>query len=332
MSTDDAPKPPPWIDSDTWYALADTESTSFMNARTCSLSYSVPDGTRNGIRRRSAASSGAWAVPCLSPHFHPTLPSEIASRGSNSSSSNDTTMLEPDVITYGSSNFLFTAPHGVNLLRDGKPEHYPEDFTSYLVRAWAAHTHATCVSWGLDALDWCCQHELPLPGARDPNYLTPEEAEDNVWVKALDHARSQSESEHQRGLHLDVHGKADRVGEADCDVGVGALRAQYGDGAAEAVAAAAAGALREALEPHSYTVDANPRLQGCWRSVPRLTLTQSSARRGFFVPLQLELGYTLRKAIGRDRRLCAKVAEAFLKCAPACLAAIAPSMAPSTAV
>ena len=138
-----------------------------------------------------------------------------------------------------------------------------------------------------------------------------------------------------RGLHVDVHGKADRVGEADLDVGVGALRAHCGDAIADTVAHTVANALRAALafcgaaefgkstkadgsQGRGYTVDAQPRLQGCWRSVPRRTLTQSSVRLGY-IPVQLELGYHLRRALGRDRELCKRVGEAFVECALGCI-------------
>ena len=165
------------------------------------------------------------------------------------------------------------------------------------------------------ALEWCERHEAPLPDARDPNYLTLDEAPGNPWVAALGGV----ERSH-REVHVDVHRKADREGEADCDVGVGALRAASGDGAAEEVADVVARALHGALASAEFTVDPRPRLQGCWRSVPRQTLTQSSAMLGYAVPLQLELGYNLRRALGRDRALTARVAEAFVSCAPACVA------------
>lgn len=210
---------------------------------------------------------------------------------------------------------LFTAVHGVNLARDGKPEHLPEDFTVYLARAWAARVEGASLSWSLRALEWCERHEAPLPNARDPNYLTVDEADANPWVVALGRLR-----ESRREVHVDVHGKADREGEADCDVGVGALRAAQGDEVAQDVANAVTRALEEALGT-TYTVDSRPRLQGCWRSVPRRTLTQSSARLGYEVPLQLELGYKLRRALGRDRALTARVADAFVACSPSCLAA-----------
>jgi hypothetical protein len=142
-------------------------------------------------------------------------------------------------------------------------------------------------------------------------------------------------------LHVDVHGKADREGEADLDVGVGALRAHTGcDGLADTVAGLLADALRAALAagcaadvatpagaggPEGFSVDARPRLQGCWRSVPRRTLTQSSARLGY-VPVQLELGYRLRRALGRDRGLCTRVAAAFTECAPLCVEACRAAM------
>ena len=71
-------------------------------------------------------------------------------------------------------------------------------------------------------------------------------------------------------------------------------------------------------DPPGFSVDARPRLQGCWRSVPRRTLTQSSALLGY-IPVQLELGYRLRKALGRDHELCKRVATAFVACEPRCL-------------
>jgi len=72
----------------------------------------------------------------------------------------------------------------------------------------------------------------------------------------------------------------------------------------------------------TQTVYAHPfrRLQGCWRSVERRSLTQSSARLGY-APIQLELSYRLRRALGRDRQLCEQVAAAFAASEPACVGA-----------
>lgn len=314
------PSTGPWIASDTWYALTGIGTgtvaqgtCSFLNVRTGTVSAVPPDGVRDspradGARRRSAASSGPWAVPFASPPAE--LPRQLAPAACD-----DDTMLQPEATLWGARSMLFTAVHGVNLARDGKPEHLPEDFTVYLARAWAARVEGASLSWSLRALEWCERHEAPLPNARDPNYLTVDEADANPWVVALGRLR-----ESRREVHVDVHGKADREGEADCDVGVGALRAAQGDEVAQDVANAVTRALEEALGT-TYTVDSRPRLQGCWRSVPRRTLTQSSARLGYEVPLQLELGYKLRRALGRDRALTARVADAFVACSPSCLAA-----------
>lgn len=307
------PLAPAWTDSDSWYAIDDDSvATPFFNARTGGSSTAAPDGMRQTPggreRRRSSAQSGAWAVPFQRPP--PQLPAALAPPCSSGSAPAD--LLALDVEKFGCQPLLFTAPHCVNLARDGKPEHMPEDFTAYLARAWAAHAQGTSICWNLAAREWCVAHETALPGARDPNYLTATEAEDgNRWVRALDALEP-------RGMHLDVHGKGDRADEADLDVGVGALRFHSGDVAADAVADAVAGTLRDVLP--EFRVDARPKLQGCWRSVPRRTLTQSSSRLGF-VPIQLELGYALRRALGRDRTLCMRVASAFAACAPGCLAA-----------
>jgi hypothetical protein len=304
---DEVAASPPWVDSDTVYAAAPTGP--FYNVRTGVISTEPPSGLRaNGERRKSAPTCGAWALPFASPPQ--LLPAELIPAAPAAGVCNPGMMLTPDVERWGARTLLFTAPHGINLARDEKPEHLPEDFTTYLARAWAAHTGGVSVSWGGAALQWSDEFEQPLPGARDPNYLTEQEAAANVWVVALGALST------GRGMHVDVHGKADRAGECDCDVGVGALRAEHGDSAADAFADAVSGALRRALAPE-FSVDSRPRLQGRWRSVPRRTLTQSSARLGFW-PLQLEVGYALRRALGRDRALCARVADAVLACASTC--------------
>ena len=454
-----------WVDSDTWYALTGPPTAPstlqgarpplepssppprFVNLRTGDVASTPPDGTRDGVRRRSAARSGAWAVPFVSPPpelpaavfappacdlLSPELltfwhnaeggsggsggardPPSVGGHGSSEASaagaaaSGDVDAGSRDGRVHGALRptpalLVFTAPHGINLLRDGRPEHLPEDFTSYIAKAWAAQARGASVCWGGAALAWCTRNQRALPGARDPNYLTEAEADaqSNAWVRALHdlklslppppsdlegtHAArckppldmSEAEAEAEagagadarpapliQGFHVDVHGKADRAGEADLDVGVGALRASFGDEIADRVADVVAEALWAALErggagggaggggaggggaggggaggggaggdaagdgepvqaASTMSVDARPRLQGCWRSVPRWTLTQSSVRLGF-VSVQLEMGYGLRRALARDRILCAHLADAFVECAPACLEAVA---------
>ena len=124
----------PWVDSDTWYNLDGT--SAFLNVRTGTVSLTPPDGIRNGRRRRSAASSGAWAVPFVSSP-PPLLPPELLPRAE--SDAYDESMLRPEITSWGERAMAFSAPHAVNLARDGKPEHLPEDFTAYLARAWALH-------------------------------------------------------------------------------------------------------------------------------------------------------------------------------------------------
>ena len=151
----------PWVASDTWYALAGARETRYLNVRTGTVSAALPDGIRDnpradGARRRSAADDGPWAVPFASPPAD--LPVELAPHDGESEA-----ILRPEVCSWGARALVFTAVHGVNLARDGKPEHLPEDFTVYLARAWAAHTHGVSASWGLRALEWCERHEAPLP-------------------------------------------------------------------------------------------------------------------------------------------------------------------------
>ena len=172
---------------------------------------------------------------------------------------------------------------------------------------------------------------VPVPGARDPSYLHA--GEEHAWVEAMrgllpkkgEGLRSRVDGRrpellHASRLHIDLHGKRDTLGEGDCDIGVGACRAALGDAAAEALATTLSRALRAAL-PDGFIVDSNPRLQGCFRSVPRHTLTQSAMALGF-VPVQLELGYKLRRTLARDWELCRRLGDAMGACAPSCLEAV----------
>ena len=317
----------PWVDSDSWYRIG---SEHFYNTRTGVVQRDPPslfreDGT---TRRRSAPSEGPWALPFGNSESARALPQGLLPPMG-------TDMLVPDCEIFGAGRtpVVFTAPHGVCVARDGKPDHLPEDFTTYLARAWAFHAEGTSVAWPATACAWVTRHEAPLPAARDPNYLTADEADANLWVAALaaasptaDGARSirgergEHISAHSiRGLHVDVHGKRDdHARECDCDIGVGAMRELAGDEAADALAAALRPALEGALEPAGFRVDGAPRLQGMWRTVPRRTLTQSAARLGY-AAVQLELGYRLRRALGRNPALCKRVGDALASSVVACM-------------
>lgn len=312
------------MNSDTWYAFAPVAGSSvYMNARTGTVQRSPPDGMRSltnrypGQRRRSAATSGPWAVPFIVQP--PVLPQELRlppplSEDPETALTPNASMLEPLLETWGTGTGpLFTAPHGVNLERDNCAPHLPEDFTTFLGRSWAASVNGQSVTWDLGALSFCTAFEVPLPGARDPNYLSEAETDTNAWVSVL-------RSSAQRGLHVDVHGKRDIEGEADCDLGLGACRFVHGDHVADQVVATLHEALLEALS--GYKVDTRPRLQGRWRSVPRQSLTQASTALGY-VSVQLELGYRLRRQLGRDRTLSMRFAAALARCAPSCCAALA---------
>lgn len=256
MADGTAPKPSAWLYADTWYAC----DGQFLNARTGEVSVAAPDGLRpNGVRGKSAATAGSWAVPFTSPP--PMLPPGLASREDGEAGALD---IEPHVESFGlgpSPSPLFTAPHGVALCRDGCREHLPEDFTTYLALALAEQASGRSITWGASARGWSVAHEAPLPNARDPNYLTEEECESNAWVDCVRGDDGASRRRRPRGLHVDLHGKADREGEGDVDVGVGACRAAFGDAAADVVAATLHSALTEALDGTGFAVDATPRLQ-----------------------------------------------------------------------
>ena len=85
----------------------------------------------------------------------------------------------------------------------------------------------------------------------------------------------------------------------------------HGVAEAEAVALCVQRALQEVLP--DFSVDPKPRLQGCWRSVPRMSLTQSSTAMDY-ASVQLEIGYRLRRTLGRDARRRLLVVAALAAC------------------
>ncbi|KAL1523592.1 hypothetical protein AB1Y20_018528 [Prymnesium parvum] len=295
---------PPWLESDTWYLCRET----FWNARTGVIQQQPPDGLRvdGHTRKRSAPRCGPWAVPFVCP------PPRLDDRFSPPSLEPPKAYTQLEVHCVGDRRSpVFTAPHSINLARDGCKAHLPEDFTSFIAAALAVFTQGCSVTWGAAAQLRSDELEAPFAGLRDPNYLTAEEERENEWVGALRRLRSESKCM----LHVDVHGKRDREGEAACDVGVGACRAHWGDRAAEALAAALHCSLKEALP--AYAVDPRPKLQGCWRSVPRRSLTQCATSLGY-VAVQLELSYSFRRDLARDLKLLEAMAGALTTCPHPC--------------
>lgn len=223
----------------------------------------------------------------------------------------DSELLQPVFEVWGSCKGpVFTAPHGIGLSRDDRPAHLPEDFTTFLARVWAAGSDGRSLVWGAGALEFSFETEKTLPGARDPNFLLEEEMHGNAWVRALSACEG-------RRLHIDVHGKADRPGEADLDIGVGACRERFGQPFAASVADRVHSMLSPLLGDAGFSSDPLPRLQGAWRKVPRKTLTQASAHLGF-TSVQLEIGYRLRKALARDQKLCHRIGGALAGALQSC--------------
>ena len=178
----------------------------------------------------------------------------------------------------------------------------------YLARAWAARVEGASLSWSLRALESGASG-MRRRCARDPNYLTVGEAD-------ATHGWSRSVVSSRREVHVDVHGKGGprRRGR----LRRGRRRAEGGAGRRGRSGRRRGDERSEALAPRTRSTD---RAQRCWRSVPRRTLT-GSARLGYEVPLQLELGYKLRRAsLGSQSRRSREVADAFVACSPSCLAA-----------
>ena len=94
---------------------------------------------------------------------------------------------------------IFTAPHNIGLVRDGMPDHKPEDYTSFLASEFATSSSGGFLVWSKREIErskrWFLEHGGTVdPSNRDPNYLTLKDLEDpSPWHATLGslHARCQ---------------------------------------------------------------------------------------------------------------------------------------------
>mmetsp|Transcript_43641 Transcript_43641/g.125984 ORF Transcript_43641/g.125984 Transcript_43641/m.125984 type:complete len:1289 (+) Transcript_43641:228-4094(+) len=156
-----------------------------------------------------------------------------------------------ELVPYGKSPFLVTAPHNAFLLRDGQPPHQLEQFTSGIAHQLAQGLGGEALCWTRQ-MQWRTAYRFSLglrwkrsgaagvyeraldPGLRDPNYMHEDEMHGSPWFQRMEHWASK----HVRGvsgmsLHIDVHGCQDPpMWPTHAILGLGAMR-QHVEGLAE---------------------------------------------------------------------------------------------------
>lgn len=152
------------------------------------------------------------------------------------------TLPRMELKTIGDRPYLFTAPHCINLRRDGCTPHAVEMHTAEVATGLAKILQGACLRWteaeqrrsellGRLARRWrkgeddTSQLERVLdPRNRDPNYLTTSELLQNQWFQAM--CSFASRQGVATMLHVDVHGCRDPPDSAaHLVVGLGAMQA-----------------------------------------------------------------------------------------------------------
>jgi hypothetical protein len=234
----------------------------------------------------------------------------------------DSIMNRLDVVAPEITPVIFTAPHNIFLRRDGKPDHKPEDYTSFLAREFAGSTGGGLLAWSRREIERSKEYRSnsndnrPDPTNRDPNYLAKEELDDSPWHMTLNALFSRCLEIHlgqaavrpgvapQPIMSFDIHGAAG----SDIDLYVG-LKAMTQRETAETSGRCAhfrsslARDLEMLLAPRGFVAATNAehRLQGAWNEdLNRFTVSQQAARIGFTLVAQIELSRRLRKALHAD--------------------------------
>lgn len=154
-----------------------------------------------------------------------------------------------DVAIHGKTPIVFSAPHTIELQRDGQPKHKVEDFTSPLARLFADVTGGGHILWREEERERVRALGGPCPTNRDPNFLSDAELGDSAWFTALRCAREELAPSGRPCIHVDVHGMRNPPAyPVDCLVGTLAMRRQHGDARTDALCDEVERVLRPVLQ------------------------------------------------------------------------------------
>lgn len=148
-----------------------------------------------------------------------------------------------EVVHFGKSPVLATAPHNAFLLRDGQPPHQLEQYTSGLAQQLARELDGEALCW-TKQVQWRTAFRFSLgvrrrkaglpralegaldPAFRDPNYLRKDELSSSPWFCCLESwAGRHSAAGAACMLHVDVHGCQDPpMWPTHAILGLGAMR------------------------------------------------------------------------------------------------------------
>jgi hypothetical protein len=247
------------------------------------------------------------------------------------------------VCCFGKKPVVFTAPHTLELFRDGKDIHKVEDYSGTLAKRFAEIVCGSCITWTTNERDRIAAQGVPDKTNRDPNFLEDGELCQSPWFAALRSQREQlaplwSEMGAMSAcMHVDIHGMKDPLGDgADCQIGTAAMRRNLGDTRADEFCRRIEKYLRPVLQEilikggNGRTMDleagletSRPKFEGDWGAASRRnTLTQLSTNQRLFGScgsmcythaVQIELSLRLRKLLDSHRKNRESFARALVK-------------------
>ena len=233
------------------------------------------------------------------------------------------------VLPNSDSCIVFSAPHNIKLIREGKEFHCNELYTDDIAKKFSKLSKGGFVTWNKNELKRCNEHG-PDPKNDDPNYLKACNVEPSEWCDYFQSAITSAN--YPLLLHVDIHGmrgpndKISLSDRADCIFGMVPMERnmgrkftyQFKNLLEKNILPVLASYNMTAMIGGEKTTD-YPALCGYWGN-GRNTLTQLSSnpafmknKTGFTHAIQMELSMKLRKLLYSNHELCSNLLNAIIK-------------------
>ena len=226
------------------------------------------------------------------------------------------------------SRVLFTAPHSIALLRDGKRMHKLEGYVLEISRGMAKAVDAGVITWKKKEQKWIQNfrngksNPRPRKSNRDPNYLKATELSTNPWyVKKRDILKAmKADGGTKLTMHVDIHGQANvgtrKINKAELEIGLSAM-AQINNTRTEAFNETLLENLEAVLHKHFISKHGNNKLITAYGAFgghggQRWTQARQSQDVGYDLSVQIEMSRDLRKAIAKSSEFQIDLANAFV--------------------
>eukprot|EP00054_Salpingoeca_dolichothecata_P013837 m.77486 g.77486 ORF g.77486 m.77486 type:complete len:447 (+) comp20680_c0_seq1:172-1512(+) len=223
---------------------------------------------------------------------------------------------------------IFTAPHSLDLLRDGKEHHKLESNTRWLAQQMAIQASASSITWKISEVKRVKEvlkaSGSPDPANMDPNFLQADDFEASEFHQSLRKVFHTHKVAKQPSLLVDLHGCRDPTGKGkythDIYIGLRGMLEKSPIGVNQ-------GALRKDLLAKALKLELPPVLDlaniafqvdsgtftGQWKGGKHFTVSQQATLLGVTHVMQVEISRAVREKMVQDDHLRCDFASALLR-------------------